>query len=247
MSSPWAWFGNEFPSVQGVLDVSLTGDGTDYQILWDMTDGATTDNEICKFEWTTKTITLTISGTVNLPFLVPSTGATEMHSTPFSKVLALNVNSPATTTWDGNEVPNGSDYPAFSSCSVFSGSNSLLIPVTLSDGTTSSFGFNFAVFMGSVSSAGLYGIAESLSGRVYSRYTKEVIIFIPISSNIATSITFALNKTSLTGTLNALGPQTVFHTTANAYWTAPNADGSTFSLSGFSLAVSAVTTTPPNI
>lgn len=214
-----------------------------------MTDGATTDNEICKFEWTTKTITLTISGTVNLPFLVPSTGATEMHSTPFSKVLALNVNSPATTTWDGNEVPNGSDYPAFSSCSLFSGSNSLTIPVTLSDGSTANFAFNFAVFLGSFSGgAGLYGIAESLSGRIYSRYTKEVIVFVTISSNTASNnITFALNKTGLVGTLNALGPQTVFHTTANAYWTAPNADGSTFSLSGFSLAVSVVTTTPPNI
>lgn len=249
MSSPWAWLGNEFPSLQGQIARASTGDGTDFQVIWNMTDGATTDDQICKFEWTAKQITFTISGTVDLPFFVASTGATEFHSTAFSKTLVYAVNNPG-STWDVNEVPNGFDYPTTSSVFISSGSNAFSIPVTLSDGSSASFGFDIIIFMGSISgSPGLYGIAESLVGRVYSEYTKELILTMSASSNTGSpsNITMALNKTGLSGTLVPLGPQTTFGTTANVYYTAPQADGSTLSLSAFSLLVTDSSTAPPNI
>lgn len=256
MSSPWKWFGNEFPSLQQTISSAATGDGTDFQVIWNMNDGATTDDQICKFEWTAKTIALAIAGTATMPFLVASTGLTESHAVPFSHTVTFGVNS-ATSTWDGNEVPNGQDYPLSSNCSFGSSSNSFVVPVTLSDGSVVNAGFNIAAFMGAPAShtpgaSGLYGITQSLVGRIYGQYTKEVVVDFFASSNTATitdpnNIQMTLNNTAFPGTPIPLGPQTVFHTTAMAYYFTPLSDGSTLSISAFNLLVTASSTTPPNI
>lgn len=68
----WKFIGNYIPELESVVLSTDIGDGKIYPILWDRTNGAVTDDQIVRFQWAAKEVTMTVEGTVVLRFTDPS-------------------------------------------------------------------------------------------------------------------------------------------------------------------------------
>lgn len=103
-TKPWTFIGTWFPGFEDTLDpgsVSI-GDGTLYPVTWLRSDGDTTDDQICQFEWTTKTVRRKIAGTVDVTICDPgNVFNTATFTVPFSFNQTLT--PLAGTTWKVRE------------------------------------------------------------------------------------------------------------------------------------------------
>jgi hypothetical protein len=222
MGVPRGYLGSWFPTIEGRIDRSLIGDGTDYPVTWDNAPGAITADQMVQFEWTTAKVRLTIAGNVTLVFNDYTLhGAPDQPmTTPFSFTLdgtgvidttpggGGEVDDPPTpATWDGleqNDLMRGSHR-------FLAIDNTQFIPVTLPWGRDN---FVFVFY---------FDIEDLLSvdGSSFSSYVKKMVAAIGVTTSFFYSgVVASTSKTEPTeideGTFATpfptdLGAQTIFH------------------------------------
>lgn len=242
--STWKWGGSYFPSQEDIIAPASIGDGTAYPVTWDRTDGATTPDQMCQFEWTTKEITLSLAGSVTLVFTDYTGGGAPdtPKTTAFSRDVVTTVTG---TDWSVREVPNGSDY-AVGGISINGVDNTYSIPVTLPWGPDS---FNFVI---SFSASLLFGVDGTQDGAGnFVSYVKDVNSTLACSTGGAppysavgastnSGLDISISGLTITAPLTTdQGAQTVFHGSPHV-WSGTGgtgAAGCSISFTTFSLLV----------
>lgn len=240
MSSPWAFAGSWFPTVEFVQPAASIGDGTSCPLSWDATVGGTAASEICQFEWTTKTVRWIVIGSATVTFYDYTGGG----GTPTSQTFAYSFNivhtPTAGTTWDILE-PTDLMFGG----REFVNSTSVSLPASGlpwgPDNVTISTSFD----VGSVTGMPL----GAVDGTSFAKYAKSVELVISALTDshpgsLSSSVIWGTNNSFVSGTATGVVAN-AFHGTAQFYSTQLN--GASLTMSSGNLTVDDTFTQPPNI
>lgn len=254
MSAPWKFFGTWFPTIPGVILASNTGPGTGCPLIWTRVDGNTGDDQMCQFEWTTKTVRFQVAGTIQLEFFDYTGGGapSEVHSAAFS--IDCNENYITDPTWDTLQ-PGGTfaldNHLVGGTVQTYNFSGADSVPITLPWGPDN-FSITCQIEVGTDVSL------SAVDGSAFTQYAKTVRVTIqaqndnhsPTAQSSATLLTDITSAPTTPAAEVSIDP--CFHgtgaTAVPLYGSsATNTPPNYFTLSTRSLTVDAKLTTPPPI
>lgn len=123
MSAAWKWLGAHMPALESMRGINPVGAGTDFPLAWNNTYLSIAPNQICRFEWMCKEVTVVVSGSCTLRILHGGTLSYDDVPVAISFNKAQNRSG---STWDVNEP---SDYgPGISSPTAFNIIDSYEVP-----------------------------------------------------------------------------------------------------------------------
>lgn len=240
MSSPWRFLGSWFPQCELVTPVTNTGDGTQYPILWSATPGSVSADQICRFQWAAKEVTLFASGTLTVEFTDHTGGGgTDTIVQGFSTSVSQTISG---ADWSVREP--SPDIPFGTDNTTFSNTTTLNFTYSLPWGQTGYLDVDIGFQVGL--SDNLYAI----DGTGFSQYTKQLNIFINAFAasdpgRIPDTNVQAFTYNPGLGTLMPFRPS-VFHSDCALYTITPYGTG-TISVTTLTLVVSDEFAAPPNI
>lgn len=237
--SDWKFFGTIAPQLESPIVSSTTGAGTSFPIIWNCATGATSDDQICQFEWASKTFRAKATGTATFVLVDPShVNPDETHVIPFA--LDGSTTPVSGTTWDVLE-PGGTNIPDLFVNSRPSISVNDSSPTTV----TTAWGV-FAVDRGvDANIFQLWGLDTTWDGILYGQYTKT--IGLQLSVSVVGLKEGQVDITSFSQPNQGFSAQ-VFHQTTDSYFIDDASPGTvSFDITEFSLLVDDQFTQPPAI
>lgn len=170
MSNPWADALTWFPFEEDTIAAADIGTGTDYPVTWGRTDGSTTSDQMCQFEWTTKTVRRRADGVATVT-VFDTTGTMSVQGT-ISFSFDQSVTPDSGTDWS---VLEPSDLTVGGRAFTFTDDTATGIIVTPWAGPVT---ITIRFLGGSID--GLYGVLGSDSGGDgnFTQYVKQLRNFI---------------------------------------------------------------------
>lgn len=213
--------------------IASTGSGTQCPLLWDNTIGGTGASEICRFEWTTKTITISADGNVDISWTNPTTGFVYTQNFTFS--LTASDTPVAGTDWsvlEPNDIVNGGR--------TFNATTTTTQTTVLPWGPTATVSFTLTVSIG-----GFNPPTAAVDTTSFTKYTKEMILSLQVfPDNSGTN--WVLSSWNTPGTWPFFQSVSAFHGSVDLF-TDTGLTGTTGTISSFNLSVTDTFVQPPPI
>lgn len=210
---------------------SVTGTGTTCPLIWNNTGGTGT-SEICQFEWTTKTVTITVSASVTMTWHNPISGA------PYSQLFIF-------TGETASDTPiAGTDWSVLEPSDIVLGGRTFTAVANDSQTTTLPWGATGTVnFSAQFGTGGSSPQLAPVAGTSFSQYTKYMSVALLVTNDQSDEWFLTSQNT---GGFPLAASATVFHGSVDLYTnTAPTAGPGT--LTSYVVSVTANFVQPPPI